>query len=104
MKTISQKILSILFRMDSADFRHFMAKIWFFLSFSVSASKFQKTLIIINTGISENPNQFQREFDSNVAIRTFGTFLASSLPRQKTNLYKLFPLSLRSGERVRERG
>jgi hypothetical protein len=48
------------------------------------------------------PNQIQREFLFNDAIASHGAVLASSHPRQKTNLFKpcFCSLSLRSGERV----
>jgi hypothetical protein len=46
-------------------------------------------------------NQIQREFSSNVAIPTQNTVLASSPPRQKTNLLKLGVLSLCAVKRRR---
>jgi hypothetical protein len=49
----------------------------------------------------QETNPIQREFDSNGGIAPFDTLLASSHPRQKTNLFKQFvlfcSLSLRSG-------
>jgi hypothetical protein len=40
----------------------------------------------------KSTNRIQREFDSNGAIPPFDAFLASSHPRQKTNLFKQFRL------------
>jgi hypothetical protein len=46
----------------------FMTEIWFLLFFCISASKFRQLLI---RDYSLETNRIQREFDSNVAIRTF---------------------------------
>jgi hypothetical protein len=81
-------------------FQRFMADLWFSLFFHVSASNINIKLIVTKVKIFGNPNQFQREFDSNVCIATFETVLASSTPSQKTNFFKqsLFcSLPLRSG-------
>jgi hypothetical protein len=72
-------------------FCSFIAKICIFLFLSASNSKLYSLLI---TPIHCFTNRIQREFDSNVAIRTFEIFLASKPPRQKTNFPKHFLLFL----------
>jgi hypothetical protein len=52
-------------------FRHFIAKTWLFLFFSIPASKSHQLLITNETSETQKSNRIQREFDSNVAIRTF---------------------------------
>jgi hypothetical protein len=69
----------------SIPFHRFIAEICISLFFFASNSKFAQLLIAIYDAY---PNRIQREFVSNGAIATFGTFLASSPLRQKTNLYK----------------
>jgi hypothetical protein len=78
------------FRQIFAPFSALMAKICISLFFRISASKSRLLLIMNNASDSKKSNQIQREFDSNVAIATFETVLASSHPPQKTNLRKLF--------------
>jgi hypothetical protein len=60
----------------------------YLLFFLASASKSRALLIVIKSKFSENPNEIQREFDSNVRIATFETSLGSKSCRQKTNLLK----------------
>jgi hypothetical protein len=86
MNTISTKRSSTIFGMDSTTFHHFIAKTCIFLFFFVSNSKLAQLLII---DYAVKTNQIQREFHSNVAIRTFGLFPASSHLRQTTNFPKL---------------
>jgi hypothetical protein len=88
MNIIFPKISCFVFGMVSTAFCHFIAKIWFLLFFFASASKLRQLLIMTTSQFS---NQFQREFDSNVAIRTFEFSSASSLPCQTTNLLKRRP-------------
>jgi hypothetical protein len=88
MNTKSPKIVYLVLGIESTNFRRFMAKICILLFFSVFNSKLSNLLIVINLRFSEIPNRIQREIDSNVAIRTFESVLASKPPRQKTNLFK----------------
>jgi hypothetical protein len=76
------------FQQIFAPFCALMAKICISLFFRISASKPRLLLIINNASEGKKSNQIQRKFDSNVAIATFETVLASSHPRQKTNLFK----------------
>jgi hypothetical protein len=86
---------------DSTDFRSFLANHWLFLFFTVSASKLRSLLI---TTEMLSTNQIHREFDSNVAIRTFEILPASKFVSQKTNFLKPISLPLRSGGRVGDGG
>jgi hypothetical protein len=78
--------LMTLFQQIFAAFCVFMTEICIFLSLYILASKSQQLLITPNATYT---NQFQREFDSNVARATRDAFLASSPPRKKTNIFKL---------------
>jgi hypothetical protein len=90
MNIISPKISYTVFGMVSADFRGFIAKIWFLLFFQNLASK-SRLLLITTTCFAplsiwrrpavtsrrreglggEVTNPIQTNYDSNVAIRTF---------------------------------
>jgi hypothetical protein len=74
---------------DSTNFRCFMAEICISLFFFASNSKLSQLLI---TAYAANTSRIQTNFDSNVAIRTFETVLASKSLCQNTNLYKQFTL------------
>jgi hypothetical protein len=74
--------------MVSAYLRHFMTKIWLFLSFSALASKFQLSLIVNNLVQSKNPNRFQREFLFNNHICSQNRISCLSQCLKKTNLFK----------------
>jgi hypothetical protein len=84
------------FQQIFAAFFALMAKTCILLFFLNLASKLRALLITTET---LSTNRIQREFHSNVAIATFEFFLASSHPRQKTNLLKRFiPLPQCFGE------
>jgi hypothetical protein len=70
---------------DSTDFRYFIAKIWFLLFFTVSASKSRSLLITANAA---HTNRIQRENLFNDAIASQEYFSYSSHPLQKTNFLK----------------
>jgi hypothetical protein len=92
----SPSTFPIPFQQIFAAFCVLIADSWFFLFFFVANSKLAQLLITNETTKTENPNRIQREFDSNVAIRTFEFSSASKSPAPKTNLFKpLFSASLR---------
>jgi hypothetical protein len=78
----------------SAAFCGFIAKTCILLFFSVLASKLRSLLIMNAMSETQNSNEIQREFDSNVRIATFGISPAPKRPRQKTNFFKQKLLSL----------
>jgi hypothetical protein len=107
MRTIQFNTASTRFQQIFATFCIFITKTCILLFFQILASKLNQLLITTET---LSTNRFQREFHSNVAIATQEFFLASSHPRQKTNLPKplasMFPspngggvLSLRAAEK-----
>jgi hypothetical protein len=67
---------------------HFIAKICIFLSFSVSASKSEQSLI---TAYATITNQFQREFLFNNCIQSQEFFSRLSQCPKKTNFFKPLP-------------
>jgi hypothetical protein len=97
LNTISPKIAYFLLGMVSTALRYFIAKIWFLLFFTVSASKFAKLLIMYKImsplstwrGVGgEVTNRIQRENLFNDAIASQEYFSYSSHPLQKTNFLK----------------
>jgi hypothetical protein len=95
MNTISPKISSMLFGMDLAMFRYFMAKRCILLFFLASASKIIDSLIVTSASETKKSNRIQTNFDSNGAIRTFENSPTSKLSRQENKLFQTFLRVLR---------
>jgi hypothetical protein len=85
MRTLQFNTRSTCFQQIFAPFCVLIAEVCISLFVYILASKLRQLLI---TAYAAYTNQFQREFDSNVAIRTFEFCLASKHPRQKTNFFK----------------